>query len=127
MCGDNMAKRGWVAENFHRKFLERNGWLTFRVSGSVGAADIIAIKEIFSSDEPLFKVELHQVKSLKGKVFYFDKNSCSEWERLNKIQESKNIPSWFYIYFRMGRGRKIIMKRVRVTNVIPKMVKRDDT
>lgn len=109
-------KRGYVSERvrtlYHNKFENR---IAFRVSGSIGAMDLIVVEYV-----PLFgmyKVWLEQVKSVKGEYFYFDKRAIDEWNRLKKIP----IPSYFVINFRFGN--RYHWKSLKVRGRCPKSIK----
>ena len=56
-------KRGYRIERKIRMMFERHGWKTIRAGASLGEADIVCIKK--------GKCILLQVKSTKGKKFYY--------------------------------------------------------
>jgi len=101
-----MAKKGYEAEAQFKKMLEQDGWLVFRVSGSIGAGDLIAMRA--------FRNKIYQIKSTINDVFYFDKNSRDEIERLFDIEAEYGIPCYLAIQFRQGKGKKNewVVKRV---------------
>lgn len=105
-----MVKRGWKAENERKKILEEDSWHCTRNSGSIGASDLVAIRKVnYRVDFPrnTFEVRYEQVKSVRGKIFYFNKRSKSELERLKEIQKKFGITCFFSIKFKRY-GWKII-------------------
>ena len=112
-------KKGYVSERarmiYHSNFMNRKA---FRVSGSIGATDIIVIEYV-----PIFKlyqVWLEQIKSVQGKYFYFDKKAKSEWKRLKDM----HIPSYFVVNFRFNH--RYHWKSIRVRGKCPKSMVWDD-
>jgi len=91
-------KKGYIPERERKLELEKDNYFVLRVSGSIGAGDIIAIK--YSFVDQLFLVRYEQVKSTSKKVFYFNKQSRSELKRLMEIEEKYKIPCFFSIKFK---------------------------
>jgi len=111
-------KRGYKAEKERKDYLEKQGYIVYRVSGSMGAEDLIVLKRTSNHPSGLFRVWLEQVKSTKKKVFYFNARSIDEWNRLS----STDLEAYFVIKFRRGIGRKPVWKMVKVNRERPKKV-----
>jgi len=120
-----MAKRGYKAEYERKRMLEREGYNVYRVSGSIGAGDLLAVKRvrsitIYAQKYPLWKesagfsVFIEQVKSVRGRVFYFDRKAKDEWRRLLR----EGIPSYFVVRF--NHKNKVYWRRVKVQGEPPK-------
>ena len=92
--------------------LEKVGYRVYRVSGSIGAGDLLAVRK----EGKGYEVFIEQVKSVKGKVFYFDKRARKEWRRLLL----EGIPSYFVIRF--NHKNKIYWRRVKVKGDPPKKI-----
>ncbi len=104
-----MAKKGYEAEAEFKKKLENMGWLVMRVSGSIGAGDLVAMSA--SSNK------IYQIKSTTSNVFYFDKQTKSEVERLFDIEATYGIPCYLAIKFKRGKGRKGVWVIRKVSEV----------
>ncbi len=114
-----MVKQGYSAEYERKKQLEKNGCIVFRVSGSVGEADLVVIKKFKSVVHPkVFEVWLEQIKSTKKNVFYFDEKSKDEWKRLRNCV----LDSYFVVKFRRGRGRRVLWKKIKVCDKRPNKI-----
>jgi len=102
-------KRGYRAEDVRRRLLREKGWFVSRVSGSIGPADLLLMKQ----DKTLnhinnFQVILEQVKQVTGKPkFYFNEDSMYELTRLLEIEEEFGIPTRFAFYLNKNNGRRI--------------------
>jgi len=101
-----MVKRGYSAEARRKEKLTREGWLVFRVSGSIGPIDLVAIRPFPHST--LFEVRLEQIKSTKDKIYYFDKQARSEWTRLWDYVKQGIEECYFVILFSRRRKWKIV-------------------
>lgn len=95
-------KKGYKAERERQLEYEESGWFCFRSSGSSGAFDIVAVKPLTRS----FDVSIEQVKSVKGKTFYFRLRDKKELKRLKNIQRRYKIPCIWSVKFKR-RGWKI--------------------
>ena len=104
-------KRGYVAEHERQKQLEKIGYRVFRVSGSIGAGDLLAVMK---RERGCYEVFIEQVKSVRGKVFYFDKKAKSEWERLKK----EEVDAFFVV--RYSYKRRVYWRIVKVEGPPPK-------
>jgi len=94
--------------------LRAKGKLVWRTSGSVGAHDLMVVSK------KTHKVEmLIQAKSLKSKVYYFDKRAIYEWTRLFEIFKETGIKSVFWFGFRRGAGKKIREVVIEVKSPTP--------
>jgi len=116
-------KRGYVSEVKRKRMLESDGWLVFRVSGSIGYLDLLAIKKHSIN----FIVRFEQVKSTKKKAFYFDEKSKSEWNRLRDVSKAYGIPAFFEIEFKTGKGLANLWAELRVNGKCPKKVELEET
>jgi Holliday junction resolvase len=137
-----MVKPGYIYERERQLVLQELGYHVVRCSGSIGAMDLVCTRAIFASTNnsqavpklPPIVMETHyeQVKSLKGKTFYFDKQSLWELERLQEIQSKFCIPCFFAIKFkRKGwlvkdvselRGKPIKFEKSKPQPVVDKVV-----
>lgn len=89
-------KLGYKPERERQLILQLEGWHVVRCSGSIGALDLVCVKKI----DNFFEVRYEQVKSVKGKIFYFNKQSKWELERLKEIVKKFHIPCFFSIKFK---------------------------
>ena len=101
-----VVKRGYRAEKRRMDELRKEGWVVFRVSGSIGYIDILAFREKGKK----FEILLEQVKSTKSHVFYFDKRSLDEFTRLLYIQGK--LPSLTCNFVIYGKVKNKIVKKV---------------
>jgi len=92
-------KKGYIAEKERMDMLKAKGYKVFRVSGSIGACDLLVVKKINDG----FSVWQEQVKNCKRRVFYFDKKAEEEWRRLYKDFVKFNIPAYFVVRFVLKR------------------------
>lgn len=92
-----MSKKGYNAERERQLKLQEDGWFVLRVSGSIGAMDLIAIKRNINNQ---IEVRIEQIKSTRGKAFYFYKQSKWELERLKEIYKTHKIDCYFEIKFK---------------------------
>jgi len=110
-----MAKKGYIAEVERKEQLELEGFHVTRNSGSIGANDLIAVKNCIPQEvidaglcsEIKFDVRYEQVKKTREKTFYFNEDSKYELSRLKEISEKFKIPCFFAIKFTY-KGWKII-------------------
>ncbi|HDD63924.1 MAG: hypothetical protein DRJ32_02795 [Thermoprotei archaeon] len=101
-----MVKKGYRAEKRRIEEMKEGGWIGFRVSGSVGAQDIIFIrKDPFTGE---LEIRIEQVKSTRKNKFYFDKQARSEWMRLRELSKRLGVQCFFVIYFTRNRKKKIL-------------------
>ena len=110
---NEVVKKGYWAEADRKKMLEKEGWIVFRVSGSIGAMDLIAIKPFTST---LYEVRLEQVKSVRSNTYYFDERAKDEWRRLYEFKKS-GIICKFVILFKV-KGRRV-WKEFKLTSENP--------
>ena len=108
-----MAKKGYKAEYERKRMLEKVGYRVYRVSGSIGAGDLLAVRK---KERGCYEVFIEQVKSVKGGVFYFDKKARNEWQRLRR----EGIPSYFVVRF--NRKNKVHWRVVWVDGDPPKKI-----
>lgn len=97
-----MAKKGYRTERERQLVLEKEGYHVLRVSGSIGAMDLIAVKQEISS----FIVFYEQVKSTKKDTFYFNERSRDELRRLKEIKKRYGIPCKWSVKFKR-KGWKV--------------------
>ena len=105
-------KRGYVAEHERQKQLEKIGYRVFRVSGSIGAGDLLAVMK--KERRGCYEVFIEQVKSVRGNIFYFDRKAKDEWERLAK----EEVDAFFVV--RYSYKRKVYWRIVKVEGPPPK-------
>lgn len=96
--------------------MQKEGRIVFRVSGSIGAMDLICLKRLnvmYGEGDwgyNAFGLSLEQVKGTKGDVFYFDKRSKDEWARLYDFT-MQGVKCVFQIW--LGKPRKWVVLEVR--------------
>lgn len=95
-------KKGYIAEKIRVKKLAEKGWFVKRVSGSIGAEDIVAVRKVNN----FFDVRLEQVKSTKNRFFYIDERTKSEVERLTNTKKEYGIPCFVSFSFKCDYKRK---------------------
>lgn len=112
-----MVKRGYYSEDKIRNQLKEENWLVFRASSSYGESDLVCIKPKGNS----YDIQLLQVKSRHKKfsTFYFGKKDKFQWQRLYEIWKKFGIPTFFVFCFRRGRGKKAVIKKLRVDTPDP--------
>lgn len=109
-------KKGYITESIRREILEKDGYICFRVSGSIGGADLIAIKKMDNT----YDIRLEQIKKSSKPYFYFNERSKSEWEYLRKIKEKTGIKCFFI--FRMKSNGRYAWGELEVSSRPPKKI-----
>lgn len=108
-----MAKKGYKAEYERKRMLEKVGYRVYRVSGSIGAGDLLVVRK---KERGCYEVFIEQVKSVRSNIFYFDRKSKDEWRRLLL----EDIPSYFVIRF--NHKNRVYWRRVKVKGDPPKKI-----
>jgi Holliday junction resolvase-like predicted endonuclease len=94
-----MVKKGYGAEASRRDYLQKQGWLVFRVSGSIGPIDLVA----FKPNNNNFDVRLEQVKYCSQDKYRPSRRDVNEMLRCLLIQSEYKVPVFWVVKY---KGRK---------------------
>lgn len=115
-------KKGYKEEKERKEWLEEAGWTVYRVSGSIGEADLLAIRLVsakipYYNIESLFEIRLEQVKSVRGNTFYFNNQSKKEWKGLYRLYKKLKVPCFFAIKFKRKGWKIVQVKTPRISPI----------